>query len=63
MDGLLDTATLGKLAPLVVGLLTGLAEGRQELVRRLRSEGRSFRKVANTCGVSLATAHRYGFKS
>ena len=94
LDGLLDTASLGKLAPLVVGLLTGLAEvernlvqertresvehrrrtggnlggrpqlaeGRQELVRRLRSEGRSFREVANTCGVSLATAHRYGFK-
>lgn len=92
LDGLLDTASLGKLAPLVVGLLTGLAEvernlvqertresvehrrrtggklggrpqlaeGRQELVRRLRSEGRSFREVAHTCGVSLATAHRYG---
>ena len=92
LDGLLDTASLGKLAPLVVGLLTGLAEvernliqertresveyrrrtggklggraplaeGRQELVRRLRSEGQSFREVARTCGVSLATAHRYG---
>lgn len=92
LDGLLDTASLGKLAPLVVGLLTGLAEvernlvqertresvehrrrsggklggrpqlteGRQELVRRLRNEGRSFREVAETCGVSLATAHRYG---
>ena len=92
LDGLLDTASLGKLAPLVVGLLTGLAEvernlvqertresvehrrktggklggrpqlaeGRRELVRRLRSEGRSFREVAHTCGVSLATAHRYG---
>ena len=92
LDGLLDTASLGKLAPLVVGLLTGLAEvernlvqertresvehrrrtggklggrppltgGRQELVQRLRQEGRSFREVAEVAGVSLATAHRYG---
>lgn len=92
LDGLLDTASLGKLAPLVVGLLTGLAEvernlvqertresvehrrktggnlggrpqlpdGRRVLVRRLRAEGRSYREVAETCGVSLATAHRYG---
>ena len=92
LDGLLDTASLGKLAPLVVGLLTGLAEvernlvqertresvehrrrtggklggrpqlveGRQDLVRRLRSEGRSYREVAETCSVSLGTAYRYG---
>jgi len=92
LDGLLNTAALGKMAPLVVGLLTGLseversliqertresvehrrrtggklggrpplAEGRRELVRRLRDEGRSYREVAETCGVSLATAHRYG---
>ena len=82
----------GKMAPLVVGLLTGLseversliqertresvehrrrtggklggrpplAEGRRELVRRLRDEGRSYREVAEVCGISLATAHRYG---
>ena len=92
LDGLLDTAALGKMAPLVVGLLTGLAEvernlvqertresvahrrrtggklggrpqlheGRRELVLRLRREGHSFREVAETCGVSLATAHKYG---
>ena len=92
LDGLLDTASLGKPAPLVVGLLTGLAEvernlvqertresvehrrrtggklggrpqlpdGRRVLVRRLRGEGKSYREVAETCGVSLATAHRYG---
>ena len=92
LDGLLDTTSLGKLAPLVVGLLTGLAEvernlvqertresvehrrrtggklggrpelpeGRKVLVRRLRKEGKSYRQVAETCGVSLATAHRYG---
>ncbi len=92
LDGLLNTAALGKLAPLVVGLLTGLAEvernltqertresvehrrrtggklggrpqlqeTRRELVQRLRREGRSFREVAETCGVSLSTAHKYG---
>ncbi len=92
LDGLLNTAALGRMAPLVVGLLTGLAEvernliqertresvehrrrtggniggrpalpeGRRELVLRLRGEGRSYREVAAACGVSLATAHRYG---
>ena len=92
LDGLLNTAALGRMAPLVIGLLTGLAEvernliqertresvehrrrtggnvggrpplvaGRRELVRRLRDEGKSYREVAETCGVSLATAHRYG---
>jgi len=37
-----------------------LADGRRVLVRRLRAEGKSYREVAETCGVSLATAHRYG---
>ncbi|MDC0320046.1 recombinase family protein [Synechococcus sp. AH-551-G03] len=92
LDGLLNTAGLGKLAPLVVGLLTGLAEvernlvqertresvehrrrtggniggrpalgaERAALVARLRSEGLSFRKVAEVAGVSLPTAYRYG---
>lgn len=92
LDGLLNTKALGKMAPLVVGLLTGLAEvernliqertresvehrrrtggniggrpslaeGRRELVQRLREEGRSFRQVAEVCGISLATAHKYG---
>jgi len=92
LDGLLNTASLGKMAPLVVGLLTGLAEversliqertresvehrrrtggklggrpplpeGRQELVRWWRDEGKSYREVAEVCGVSIATAHRYG---
>jgi DNA invertase Pin-like site-specific DNA recombinase len=92
LDGLLNTGALGRMAPLVIGLLTGLAEversliqertresvehrrrtggnvggrpplaeGRRELVRRLRDEGKSYREVAEVCGVSLATAHRYG---
>ena len=92
LDGLLNTAALGRMAPLVIGLLTGLAEvernliqertkesvehrrrtggnvggrpplgdGRRELVQRLRNEGKSYRDVAEVCGVSVATAHRYG---
>jgi DNA invertase Pin-like site-specific DNA recombinase len=92
LDGLLNTGALGRMAPLVIGLLTGLAEversliqertresvehrrrtggnvggrpplaeGRRELVSRLRDEGKSYRDVAEVCGVSLATAHRYG---
>lgn len=92
LDGLLNTKALGRMAPLVVGLLTGLAEvernliqertresvehrrrtggniggrpslaeTRRELVCRLRAEGKSYRKVAEVCGVSLATAYKYG---
>jgi DNA invertase Pin-like site-specific DNA recombinase len=92
LDGLLNTGALGRMAPLVIGLLTGLAEversliqertresvehrrkrggniggrppiaeGRRELVRWLRREGKSYRDVAVACGVSVATAHRYG---
>ena len=92
LDGLLNTAGLGKLAPLVFGLLTGRAEvernlvqertresveqrrrtggklggrppltvERQQLVRRLRAEGKSFPAVAQALGVSVSTAHRYG---
>ena len=94
LDGLLNTAGLGKLAPLVVGLLTGLAEvernlvqertresvehrrrtggnvggrpalcnERAALVARLRSEGLTYRQVADAVGVSLPTAYRYGKK-
>ena len=92
LDGLLNTAVLGRMAPLVIGLLTGLAEversliqertresvehrrrtsgnivgrpalaeGRRELVRRLREEGKRYRDVAEACGISLATAQRHG---
>jgi DNA invertase Pin-like site-specific DNA recombinase len=92
LDGLLNTAALGKMAPLIVGLLTGLSEversliqertresvehrrrtggklggrpplteGSRELVRWLRDEGKSYRDVTEICGISVATAHRYG---
>ncbi len=42
-----------------IGGRPALAEGRKELIKRLRDEGMSYREVAETCGVSLATAHRY----
>ena len=38
LDGLLNTASLGKMAPLVVGLLTGLAEVERELTRERTRE-------------------------
>lgn len=92
LDGLLNTGALGRMAPLVIGLLTGLAEverslikertresvehrrrtggnvggrpplaeSRRDLVQQLRGEGKSYREVAEVCGVSIATAHRYG---
>jgi DNA invertase Pin-like site-specific DNA recombinase len=91
LDGLLNTAGLGKMGPLVIGLLTGLAEVersliqertresvehrrrtggklggrpplpdcRRELVRRLRDEGKSFREIAETAGVSLTSAWKF----
>lgn len=92
LDGLLNTKALGRMAPLVVGLLTGLAEvernliqertresvehrrrtggklggraplssERQELVQRLRAEGKTFAEIGSVLGVSGATAHKYG---
>jgi len=91
LDGLLNTSVLGKMGPLVIGLLTGLSEverslivertresvehrrktggklggrpplshSRRELVRRLRVEGKSFREIAETAGVSLTSAWKF----
>ena len=92
LDGLLNTKALGKMAPLVVGLLTGLAEcernmiqersresvehrrrtggniggrpeihpGKKEMVLRLRTEGRTYKQIAEITEISMATAHKYG---
>ena len=43
-----------------VGGRPALPDGRRELVKRLRAEGKSYREIAEICGVSLATAHHYG---
>lgn len=44
LDGLLNTAALGKLGPLVVGLLTGLAEVERNLVQERTRESVEHRR-------------------
>jgi len=44
LDGLLNTKALGKMAPLVVGLLTGLAEVERELIRERTQESVEHRR-------------------
>ena len=44
LDGLLNTRALGKMAPLVVGLLTGLAEVERELIRERTLESVEHRR-------------------
>ena len=44
LDGLLDTQALGKMAPLVIGLLTGLAEVERELIRERTQESVEHRR-------------------
>ena len=45
LDGLLNTAALGRMAPLVVGLLTGLAEVERELIRERIFDSIAHRKA------------------
>jgi DNA invertase Pin-like site-specific DNA recombinase len=45
LDGLINTAALGKMAPLVVGLLTGLAEVERELIRERTLESIEHRRA------------------
>jgi len=44
LDGLIDTSALGKLAPLVVGLLTGLSEVERSLIQERSRESVEFRR-------------------
>ncbi|NBP03935.1 MAG: recombinase family protein, partial [Proteobacteria bacterium] len=44
LDGLISTKALGKMAPLVIGLLTGLAEVERELTRERTRESVEHRK-------------------
>ena len=44
LDALLTTRALGKMAPLVVGLLTGLAEVERELIRERTQESVEHRR-------------------
>ena len=45
LDGLLNTAALGKMAPLVVGLLTGLAEVERNLIQERTRESVAYRRA------------------
>ena len=45
LDGLINTRALGKMAPLVVGLLTGLAEVERELIRERTLESIEHRRA------------------
>lgn len=44
LDGLIDTEALGKMAPLVVGLLTGLAEVERNLINERICESIEYRR-------------------
>jgi DNA invertase Pin-like site-specific DNA recombinase len=45
LDGLINTRALGKMAPLVIGLLTGLAEVERELIRERTQESIDYRRA------------------
>jgi DNA invertase Pin-like site-specific DNA recombinase len=45
LDGLINTAALGKMAPLVVGLLTGLAEVERDLIKTRTLESIEHRRA------------------
>jgi len=47
LDGLIDTEALGKMAPLVVGLLTGLAEVERNLINERTRESIEYRRERN----------------
>ena len=51
LDGLIDTSALGKLAPLVVGLLTGLSEVERSLIQeRSRESVEHRRRIGGNLG-------------
>jgi DNA invertase Pin-like site-specific DNA recombinase len=45
LDGLINTPALGKMAPLVIGLLSGLAEVERELIRERTQESIEYRRA------------------
>jgi len=45
LDGLINTQALGKMAPLVVGLLTGLAEVERSLIQERTRESIAYRRA------------------
>ena len=47
LDGLINTEALGKFAPVMIGLLTGLNEVERELTRERTQESVEFRRRTN----------------
>ena len=59
LDGLIDTSALGKLAPLVVGLLTGLSEVERSLIHeRSRESVERRRKNGGNLGGRPKTSNK-----
>ena len=59
LDGLIDTSALGKLAPLVVGLLTGLSEVERSLIQeRNRESVEHRRKTGGNLGGTPKTSNK-----
>lgn len=59
LDGLIDTEALGKMAPLVVGLLTGLSEVERSLIQeRTRESVEHRRKVGGNLGGRPKTSNK-----
>ena len=59
LDGLIDTSALGKLAPLVVGLLTGLSEVERSLIQeRNRESVEHRRKTGGNLGGRPKTSNK-----
>ena len=47
LDGLIDTKALGKMSPLVIGLLTGLNQIERDLIRERTLESVNYRRIHN----------------
>ena len=59
LDGLINTRGLGKLAPLVIGLLTGLAEVERSLIQeRTKESVEHLRKTGGNLGGRPKTADK-----
>jgi len=59
LDGLINTRGLGKLAPLVIGLLTGLAEVERSLIQeRTRESVEHRRRIGGNLGGRPKTSYK-----
>ena len=60
LDGFINTKALGKFAPVVVGLITGLAEVERELIRERTQESIEYHKSK---GISLGSRPKSSYPS